>query len=134
VLPGVADAAVALVAPVAWSAEVAEPVVGVVVSGAPPEGVARDAAELVASAEVPEAALCSWLGRLAMGLDAAVWVASEDSASEDESAEEDSSPIAARIASSHAWAASEVGAVWAAVAVAEPGTVPWAPAICAAVG
>ena len=42
--------------------------------------------------------------------------------------------MAARIASSHAWAASAVGAVWAAFAVAEPGTVPWTPAIWAAVG
>ena len=33
---------------------------------------------------------------------AAVWVASEASGSEDESLEEDSSPMAARIASSHA--------------------------------
>jgi hypothetical protein len=49
-------------------------------------------------------------------------VVSENSGSEEESPEEDLSPIAARIASSQAWAASTVGEVWAAVVVAEPGT------------
>jgi hypothetical protein len=75
-------------------------------------------------------------------VEAAFWVASEDSGSDDESPEEDSSPMAARIASSQACAASTVGVACAAVAlaepgtaaVAEPGTVACVEAACVAVG
>ncbi len=57
-------------------------------------------------------AVVSWLGRLVIGFAAAFWVASEASGSEDGAPDEaDSSPMAARIAASHAWAASAVGVV-----------------------
>jgi hypothetical protein len=87
------------------------------VSGAPPLG---DVVAPVGVASAPDADV--------------VWLASEERGSDEELSDEDSSPMAARIASSHAWAASTVGEVWAAVEVAEAGVVPCAAAICAAVG